>query len=421
MPLTRRSLLAGVALSTITPGPPMAMAQAKITLNVLYSGAYVNKAPIEEISRQFEAMRPDIQIRLESAKGYTEMTQLMLRAAITGSIPDIGFQGLSFVRLFVERELAAPLDTFISSESDWKTLGYSTSVMSLAKKNGGTYGIPFEVSVPTVYVNADLVRKAGGDPDDPPKTWAEIVALGKNINAESGGIYFDYTPTGNWTFIALVQSQGGTMMTPDDKKIQFDGPEGMRALELLKEIGEAGMKNMTRDQAKQAFVAGSIGILITSSSDITLFTEQSAGKFDLRVLPFPVEPQSGSLPAGGNALMIHTRDQQKQQAAWDYIKFATGPIGQTIMATKTSYVPINSLAIEDPKFLGDYYKDRPNLRVPVEQLPIVSGWFSFPGENSLKITKVIEDRLREVLLLQQAPNDAMRQMVDEVSSMLPQG
>lgn len=416
--LNRRHFVLGASGAVVASALP-AHAQTGLTLDVLYSGAYVIKDTMEEITRQFEARQPEIGVKLTAVRNYTEMTQLILRAAVTGNMPDVGFQGLSFVRLFVERDLAVPLDGLIKAETDWAAQGYAPSVMSLAEQGGRTYGVPFAISVPTIYYNANLVRAAGGDADNFPTSWPEIIALGKSISAPSGGIYFDYTPTANWTFIAFVQSQGGRMMTPDDRQIAFDGTEGRAALRHLREIGAAGMRDMSRDQAKQAFVAGSMGILITSSSDITLFTEQAGGRFDLRVAPFPVVTPNGTLPAGGNAAMIHTKDPRKQKAAWDYIKYATGAVGQTVMVKKTAYMPVNTLPLTDPNLLGAFYETRPNLMVPVRQLPVVTGWFSFPGENSLKIISVIEERLRAVVTLKQLPDEALGQMTGEVRGLLP--
>jgi multiple sugar transport system substrate-binding protein len=388
-------------------------------LNVLYSGAYVLKKPMEAIARGFEASHPGTRINLSDVKGYPEMTQLMLRAAITGGIPDVAFQGTSFLQLFADRNLAVSLDDFIKAEPDWKSLGHSKSITQIGAINGKTYGIPFAISIPTVYFNGDLVKAAGGDTNNLPKTWDDILELAKKIKAPSGGIYFDYTPTGNWTFIALVQAAGGRMMTPDMKRIAFNGKEGKEALKLLKAIGEAGMKDMSREQAKQAFVAGSMGILVTSSSDITLYTEQAAGRFPIVVSQFPVPSDKGLLPAGGNALMIHTKDAAKQKLAWEFIKFATSAQSQTTMATATSYIPINDKAVQDPKLLGDYYGKNPNLRVPVTQLDQLGGFFSFPGENATKITKVIQDQLQAVITLQRSPEASMKQMESEVEALLP--
>lgn len=406
-----------LALCFAAAGAAPALAEAT-TLKVLYSNAYVNKESIEELVQQFEARNTGVDIKLDIVKNYTEMTQLMLRASMTGDVPDVGFQGLSFVRLFAERGLAVPLQPFIAKENDWQQRGYSQSVMGMAKKGDETFGIPYQVSVPIVYFNLDLVRRAGGNPHSLPTTWQGITDLAKKIDAPSGGIFFDYTPTANWTFIALVQSLGGQMMTPDEKQVAFNGAEGLEAFKILKDIGHSGMRDMTRDQAKQAFAAGSLGVFVTSSSDITLYTKQAAGQFEIRVAPFPSKQPGGVLPAGGNALMIHTKDPEKQKVAWDFIKFFTGADAQTLMAKSTAYIPVNTLAISDPARLGDYYKGEPNLKVAVSQLPIMTSWFSFPGENSLKITPVIEDAMRKVLFQQAEPQDALEQIAKAVQGLM---
>lgn len=393
-------------------------ALSETTLRVLYSNAYVNKDSMEKLVRQFEEQNKDIGIKLDVVKNYTEMTQLMLRTSLTGDAPDVGFQGLSFVRLFAERSLAVPLEGFIAQESDWKQRGYTQSVINMAKKGDETFGIPYQLSVPIVYFNVDLVRKAGGDPNSLPTTWQGIADLAKKIDAPSGGIFFDYTPTANWTFIALVQSQGGQMMTPDEKQLAFNGAEGLEAFKILKEIGRSGMHDMTRDQAKQAFAGGSLGIFVTSSADITLYAKQAAGQFELRVVPFPSTQPGGVLPAGGNAIMIHTKDPEKQKAAWNFIKFFTGPDAQTVMAKSTAYIPVNTLAVSDPARLGSYYKGEPNLTVAVGQLPIMTSWFSFPGENSLKITPVIEDAMRKVLFQETEPQKALEQITSAVQGLM---
>lgn len=405
-----------LALFVATMGASPAFSET--TLRILYSNAYVNKDSMEKLVQLFEEQNKGTAVKLDVVKNYTEMTQLMLRSSLTGDVPDVGFQGLSFVRLFAERGLAVPLQGFIAQENGWENRGYSQSVMSMAKKGEETIGIPYQLSVPIVYFNIDLVRKAGGDPDKLPTTWQGISDLAKKIDAPSGSIFFDYTPTANWTFIALVQSQGGHMMTPDEKQVAFNGPEGLEAFKTLKEIGRSGMKDMTRDQAKQAFAGGSLGIFVTSSSDITLYTKQAAGHFEMRVAPFPSTQPNGILPAGGSAIMIHTKDPEKQKVAWDFVKFFTGPDAQTQMAKSTSYIPVNTLAIKDPGLLGNYYKSEPNLMVAVGQLPSMTSWFSFPGENSLKVTPVIEDAMRKVLFQETEPKDALDQITSAVQGLM---
>src|SRR5262249_19311525 len=161
----------------------------------------------------------------------------------------------------------------------------------------------------------------------------EIIALGKKIDAPSGGIWFRYNSTGSWTFMALIESFGGDILTQDGKDVAFDSAAGLKALTTLAEIGAArGHRDMTEPQAGQACAAGSTGIMIDTSSQLEQYTKAAAGKFELRAVPFPVaDPTKGRIPPSGISAVILTKDPQKQKAAWDYIKTATGPIVQAHM------------------------------------------------------------------------------------------
>ncbi|WEX07196.1 ABC transporter substrate-binding protein [Chelativorans sp. AA-79] len=398
-----------------------AAAEPAISLEVAYAFGFQKEAH-EEAAKEFMAANPDIAIEFRGvAENYEELVQANFREAITGDLPDVAFHGFNRVAFIVERGLAAPLEPFIAAEEDRNSLGYAPASLTLATVGEELYGLPFAISTPIVYYNAELVRRAGGDPEQFPKTWPEILDLAKRVEALDGnimGAFFDWTSSANWEFIALVESQGGRMMK--DGKITFDGPEGMAALELLRSFGEAGQVDMSPDQAAQVFVAGQLGILITSSARTMRYTEQSAGTFTLRTAPFPLPSSEGRLPAGGNAGMILARDEARQRAAWKYLKFVTGPVGQTIMAQKTGYVPGNLRAINDPKLLADFYRERPNLATSVGQLPVISGFFAFPGENSIKLSALLRDHLQSVVTMKRSPEEAMAAMVEDARTLLPE-
>ena len=117
--------------------------------------------------------------------------------------------------------------------------------------------------------------------------------------------------------------------------------------------------------------------------------------------------------------MMFATDPARQQAAWDYILFATGPVGQTIMVQETGYVPVNTLPVDDPAYLAAFYSDNPQYRIPVEQMPVMSNWYAFPGENSVRITEIIRDAMQDVVTLREQPDTAMDRLVAEVEALLP--
>ncbi|MDH2347760.1 extracellular solute-binding protein [Bradyrhizobium sp. SSUT77] len=351
---------------------------------------------------------------------YDVLTQNLLRGAIAGDLPDVVFQGYNRARLTIERGVVVPLDKFILGDANLAVEGYPPAALEMCALNGKPYGLPFATSVPIVYYNLDLVAKAGRDPHALPSDWNGILALARDIKAASRdkmAVFFDYATTGNWTFQALLASFGGQMMTADGG-VGFDNEAGQRALSLLAAFRDAGQVDMSRSQAWQTFSAGGLGILISTSSLLPQFEQQSAGNFQVGTGAFPMTAPNGRLPAGGNCAMIMTKDPTKQRAAWEYIRFASGPFGQTIVAMKSGYIPMNTQAVEDPALLGAYYKEHPNYLTAVKQVPILTRFESFPGDNSMKLTTVINDHLRTLMLNQAQPHEALAAMTKDVKALL---
>jgi multiple sugar transport system substrate-binding protein len=157
-------------------------------------------------------------------------------------------------------------------------------------------------------------------------------------------------------------------------------------------------------------------MLVTSSSDTSFFETAARGRFEMRAAPFPVR-SGGSLPAGGNGAMIHASDPSRQKLAFDFIDFASSAEAQALLAERTGYLPGNAQALADTG-LRRFYASHPNLSVAAEQMPLAGRWFAFPGENSSKIVTVIEDEMRDVLLLKKEPADALHHLSVTVQGFL---
>lgn len=421
-----RKLLGMAAMAAaFVAGPIAGPAAAQTEITVQYAIPDLFKEVHEEIAKQFMAANPTIKVKfLQPAQSYEDATQQILRNAVTGQLPDVTYQGLNRQRILADRNIAFALDDLIKAEKDWASKGYDGSLMTLGQVKGKQYGMGFSLSTPIIYFNADLVKKAGGDPDNFPKTWEGIFALAKKIDDPANKIYgfhFDWDITGNWMWQALVFSNGGTMLTPDEKKVAFDGPAGQKALAALASMVNAGtMRDVSQATALQDFVTGRLGIWAHSTSRLAGVTKQSQGVFTLRTASFPLGAGAESrLPAGGNVAMITAKDPAKQKAAWEYIKFATGPVGATAMVKGTGYFPANALPAKDPNMLGAFYAANPNHMVAIRQLPSMTAWYAFPGENGLKITDVIKDRLQTVVNKTGKPDDVLKGMTSDTQALLP--
>lgn len=378
----------------------------------------------EDIAKAFMAKHPDIKITFTApTANYEEATQRVLRQAVTKQLPDVSYQGLNRQRVLVERGIAVDLAPFIAAEKDWKNQGYDDAMLSLGSLNGKQWGLGFSISTPVLFYNINLVKRAGGDPNNLPTTWEGVIALAKKIDALGGnihGLQYTWDITGNWMWQALVFSHGGTMLTPDEKKVAFDDAKGQAAMkDLAAMIRDGGMRDVANLNTVQNFSAGTLGIWAYSTSTLGTVQKQIADRFEFKTGPFPVPAADGRLPAGGNAVMMLTRDPVKQKAAWEYMKFATGPVGATMMVKATGYFPANTIPAQRAEMLGDFYRNNPNHLTAIKQLPLVTGWYAFPGENGLKVTDVIKDQLQAIVNKSVTPEQGLAAMSKGVQALLP--
>lgn len=388
------------------------------SIKVLYAASNLMVPVHKTYQQHFENTHAGITVSFETALEYPDAIEITLRGSIVGSLPDVGYYGMSDVCLLAEKGLAKPLDGLIQADKEWSGLGMPNEVLNVTKCDGKTYGIPFSASYMLLIVNKDLVKQAGGDPDNLPRTWSGILELAKKINSPSGGISLNYEGSSSWSFMTLVMSQGGTILTGDGKDIAFDSPEGLKAMQIVADIGAArGHVDLSKAQARQSFNSGTLGILIDSSSGLASYKKAAAEKFEIAVVPFPVSA-NGKVPASGMAGVLLNSEEPKKDLAWDYLKYAASAEGQTDVGRMTGFLPFNKIAIKSPEKLGNYYAERPEMGVAAESVKNAAAWPSFPGPNGIKIHQVIIDYMQKVYTGALSPEEGLADMARDVRALL---
>ena len=63
------------------------------------------------------------------------------------------------------------------------------------------------------------------------------------------------------------------------------------------------------------------------------------------------------------------------KAAWKYIKFATGPIGASMMVNATGYLLATPLPVQRD-LLAIFYRDNPNHMISIRQQDVITDWYA---------------------------------------------
>lgn len=415
---------AGAAGSTLALPSYLRAQSAGTELSVQYSIPVLFKDLMEQVAAEFMKKNPAIKITLRAPEqGYEEIMQRHLRDAVTNTLPDVAFHGLNRQRTLDERQIPVDLKPFMEGDPKTKELGFSPSLLSLGQIGVKQTGIGFALSTPILYYNANLVRQAGGDPEKLPASWDEVAKLAAAIDGKGEGVrglFFDWTITGNWSWQGLVFSHGGTMMNADENKVMFGEEPGQKAIAALRSFVDQGkMADIQPAVMFQDFFAGRMGISMQSTAQLGRYNREIGGRFPLVCGRYPRSAANARLPAGGNVAMMFTKDKAKQAAAWEFIKFACGPEGATMMVNATGYMSATTIPAERDDMLKGFYAKNPNHLVSVGQQDILTGWYAFPGQNALKITDVINDHLQQVVNKSKAPGDVLTSMLSAVQALVP--
>jgi multiple sugar transport system substrate-binding protein len=413
------SVIAAASISLFAATSSQAGGHA-VTIEFGYPYAHLFDTTYAKIMKSFEKDHPNIKVKFRATyEDYEDATQVVLREAVSNSLPDVTMQGLNRQAIFVEKGIAKSLEPFIAKEANFAKDGYHKAMLDLGTFDGKVHGLPFSVSLPVGYYNMDLMKKAGVS--KLPTNWGEVISTCKKLRA--GGIknpiFWGWNITGNWFLQSLMWSQDTPIIK--DGKINLGGSAGLKALEQMKAIFDGcKMKNLKWKAALKSFSAGEIAMMYWSTSALGA-VERAKGDFELKTYEYPgFKAGPLGLPAGGNsALMVsQSKDPKVLAAAWTFLKYITSGLGAAAVAETTGYMPPNKAA--NDIILKDFYAANPNKQTAVRQAGLLREWQAYPGDKGLAVTQVLYDAMEGILLGDHTDmNKLQAELQEEIGDMLP--
>jgi multiple sugar transport system substrate-binding protein len=333
--LLRHGLLAaGVAAALIVAGS----AQAQTTIRFMgWVGLFDFQKPgWERIVGEFQRANPDIKIEYVGTQ-FEDTLRQITAATLANRAPDVLQMTVAWVPQLVEQGALEPLAPLVGQEDlgrFWKRGIEDLSV------NGQVYALPWIPSPHLLAYNRNLLREAGANPDQPPKTWAELTEAVNKVCA------LPAKPGGRTYGIALrtARDAGSTMLTPlvvwgfggevanAEGQPDMNNAGAQRAFEWYRDLvrrgcsPEAANIQETRTlfaQGRAAFIIDGPyirGLIQTMSQDRIKF----AADGDAWVAPAPLDPAGKSRQFGaGNILGISPQSANKAAAA-KFVRFVTG-------------------------------------------------------------------------------------------------
>ena len=152
----------------------------------------------------------------------------------------------------------------------------------------------------------------------------------------------------------------------------------IKGLEFLKKMNDEGIIKIVTgtegsDKSKIDFKNQKSAMFFSSTADLTynLQVAEESG-FKLNTAFMPADKNYGVPTGGSNMVMTSGLSKEKQDAAWEFIKFMTDK-ERTIEASKnTGYLPTRVSAVNSEE-MQELYKEKPQFKVAVDQLQYAKG------------------------------------------------
>lgn len=348
--------------------------------------------------------------------GYEGIVEKLQVQAAAKKMPEVVSNGLLYTRFASDVVNAVPLEPFIEREG-YDMSDYFPTMLDLGKnEQGQLIGLPYGISTPILYYNADHYRAAGLDPDNPPQTWEEFPEVAKQLTRDGhfgASVPIDF----GWLYQALMETYGGSMMSADGKSVGLDSEASVNAVRMIADlvINDKSMPLLQQIQTFESMARGDVSMLVNTTAGLGMVLPTA--QYELRTAPFPTYGGKRIVPAGGSNLMIFTTDPVKQEAAWDFIKFLVDPKRSVQISMSTGYMVSRQTALDDPE-MQQFLEANPVYKPTYEQIDEMVPWFNFPGEGGSRVQKIISDQIQAVLQGQKTPEDAMKEAAKQANALI---
>lgn len=377
---------------------------------------------MRDIVGKFNRSQEEIYVNLVS---FGEVERKLLISTAGGDPPDVAGLMSYFVPQFADKDALEPLDPYLPILGI-KQEDYIDVFWKLCKFDGTLYSVPTTPATMALHWNKEAFRKAGLDPDRPPRTLEEMDAMAEKMTAPRGARRYDtlgFVPSiPGWWHYGWVWWFGGGWLD-EEGRITANRPENVRAYEWVRsyseKYGSSGLENARNGfgnfaSSEDGFFSGRVAMVLQGVW-LSNFIGQFAGgmEWGADALPSPGGKLKDVTIAETNVLVIPRTARHKKEAA-KFLAFTQRPENLEYLALKhTKFPPLKIANDRD-------YSNHPNKAIEVfirlSQSPNVHAAPSTPiwreYENEIKSS------FEEISLMKITPREALDKLQKRMEAKL---
>ncbi|MCL2891927.1 sn-glycerol-3-phosphate ABC transporter substrate-binding protein UgpB [Brenneria tiliae] len=298
-------------------------------------------------------------------------------------------------------------------------------------KSGHLLSQPFNSSTPVLYYNKDAFKKAGLDPEQPPKTWqqlaeytAKLRAAGLKCGYASGWQgWIQIENFSAWHGLPVASKNNG--FDGADAVLEFNRPTQVKHIQLLQDMNKQGSFTYfgRKDEPTEKFYNGDCAITTASSGSLADIRQHAKFDYGVGMMPYDADVQGApqnAIIGGASLWVLNGKDAATYKGVAEFMQFLAQPEIAAEWHQKTGYLPITKAAYELTQKQG-FYEKNPGADIATRQmlnkppLPFTKG---LRLGNMPQIRSVVDEELESVWTGKKTPQQALDSAVARGNALL---
>lgn len=369
-----------------------------------------NEARARGLVQTFEAQHPDIKVKLEitTADG---LPQRILTTLQSGASPDLIDVAHGWINGYAQNNLLMTVDDVLTDKEDYVQAGLDYGML-----NGSLWSVPYRVESHAVIFNKQHFREAGLDPENPPKTWAELTAAAKALTkpGRSGFAITGGGEVGNTVFRSLpfIWMKGGDMLSSDQKTATINQPAAVEAVkfytDMFTQLKVSPASTLENDGTanRRLFIAGAVSMYQSGQFDVASIKKENP-QIEIGTMPIPSPDGANTASIIGGWSLIIPAHAKNPADGKTLLKFLAEAKNQAIL---TDTFPARKSGMAAERFQDPLLNPFKEMLVYGRALPANRNW--------VQISQAYFDGVQRILLGDEDVQEAMDGAAEEIQALL---
>ena len=363
---------------------------------------------IQPVLDRFHREHPDVLVRVEQLT-WQSGREKIVAAIAAGRPPDLAEIGSTFLPGLVADS------TLIDLTDSIPDLKAALRGWSVAEYRGRAYAIPWMLGTRALYVNTDLMKRAGLSRT--PATWAEFSSAVARIDALGGGVKGFGMNSGEREvlfkkFMPFAWGNGGDILDSTLTRSVVASPQNIEALRFYLSLKPHSLLDR-QEMLDEAFTRGRVGFTISGPWMLRKLPASAPDlHFEVALMPKPAAGKGTPASfAGAEALGIF-RGSKEKAAALELARFLVQEENAMPLYVATGNAFPAAVAAEQ----DTYFVSHPRDKVFVQQLrtavapPVHPRW--------VEIEEILNGELEQAIYGKKSAEAALHSADAQIAALL---